>query len=196
MLEPSQDPAVDLALVRAALAGDSVARSAVADRLQTCVPRILTGLNARLRRPLDEHSLADVAQDSLLTAWRRLCDYAGLGVLAAWVYSICSYQLMNAIRSRDKTARLDPLLEHTATDEAAARQWRQMLARETLERALARIGGAEADAVRLRHLEGLSFQEAATRLQLSVTACKARYYRAMVRVEQLLTDAGEAGGGG
>ncbi|MGE3172459.1 MAG: RNA polymerase sigma factor [Planctomycetota bacterium] len=188
MIPPPDDAAQDLALVRAARAGGQRAVQALAERLQ-CVPRILCAQNARLGRVLGEHDLADAVQDTLLVVLRKLDDFTGAGAFEAWLHRICAYELMNAVRRRRRLPAVFDPDDQPIVDDAAAAEWRRLAARETLDEALARIGGAEAETLRLRHYDGQSFEEIARRLGASVTAVKARYYRALSRLEQIVHSA-------
>jgi RNA polymerase sigma-70 factor (ECF subfamily) len=175
----------DLALVRAFLANDAAAAEALAERLR-CVPRILAAQNARLGRPLAEQDLADVVQDSTVVLLQKLGDYSGLGALEGWVFRICCFELMNAVRQRRRRLPLDDP-DAVRADDAGAREWSRQLAREALERAIDRIGGVEAETLRLRHFEGLTFEEVAAAQQTTVPAAKGRYYRALQRLEEIMT---------
>lgn len=193
MAESPEDPALDLLMVRDAVARKPEAVAALGQRLR-CVPRILSALNARLGRPLGEHDLADTVQDTIVTVLRKLADYAGHGVLEAWVFRICSFEMLNAARRRRRQHLDSELPEESLTDAAAAREWQLLLARDTLEAGIRRVGGVEAEALRMKHFDGLSFDEMATRQQISTPAVKARYYRALARLEELMrADAPEEG---
>jgi RNA polymerase sigma factor (sigma-70 family) len=151
-----------------------------------CVPRILAAENARLGRPLGDHDLDDVGQDTQLILLRKLREYHGLGVLEAWAFHICRFELMNAVRRRRRQPpSVDDTLEVASAE--AARAWQRLLEREALAAAFARIGGVDARLLELRHFEGLTIAEMATRTGLTEPAAKARYFRAMERLEQILT---------
>ena len=64
--------------------------------------------------------------------------------------------------------------------------------RDRLERALAILGGVEADVVRLHSLQGLSFEAVAAHQNVSLGVAKSRYYRAMVRLQEILRRLGES----
>jgi RNA polymerase sigma-70 factor (ECF subfamily) len=185
-MNPAQDdPARDLALVRDALAHAAVAVRALAERLQ-CVPRIMAAQNARLGRPLSEHDLADVAQDTMLVLLRKLHEFTGQAALEAWVFRICCLELMNAVRRRRRQMPNIDLEIEPRSDDAATREWHRLVAREALDTAIDRIGGVEAEALRLKHYEGLTFEELAARAGISVTGIKARYYRGLARLEAIV----------
>ena len=59
--------------------------------------------------------------------------------------------------------------------------------------ALERLGGIEADILRLKHFEGLTFAEIARRMGSPENTVKARYYRGLARLERMLRDPGTEG---
>jgi len=186
MIPASDDGAQDLALVGAVQAGNAAAIQKLAERLQ-CVPRILCAQNARLGRPLGEHDLADAVQDTMVIVLKKLGEFSGQGVLESWTYRICCYELMNAVRRRRRQPPVVDPEEQPVFDDATGREWRRLSARDTLDTAMAKIGGAEAEALRLRHYEGLTFEEMAQHCRTSVAAAKMRYYRALSRLEEIVT---------
>ncbi len=184
-MEVSPDPSQDLALVQKALAGDAHANRLLMDRL-VCVPRILSAENRCLGRPLDSHDLADVIGDTRLVVMRKLRSYEGRGVFEAWVFHICRFELLNALRRRQRQhGALDACAEPVS--DAAAREWRRLLARDQLETAIDRIGGVGAETLRLHHFEGLSLDAIAARTGQSRSSIKARYHRALSSLEQVLS---------
>jgi RNA polymerase sigma-70 factor (ECF subfamily) len=187
MAPAPDDPALDLALVRDVLSKKEAAIRQLADRLR-CVPRILGALNARLGRPLDEHDLADVVQDAVYVLLRKLGEFRGEVAFEGWAFRVCRFELMNAIRHRRRRPLRESLDDDANCDPAAEREWCRMLTREALEVAIERIGGAEADALRMRHFEGLSFEDMAVRLRVTLTAVKGRYYRGLARLEAIVAE--------
>lgn len=185
-MEVPADPQADLRLVQAFLAGKEEAVREVGERLQ-CVPRMLAAENARLGRPLDAHDLADTVQDTMLIVLRKLSTFEGRGVLEAWTFHTCRFELLNAVRRRRR--QLPNVGEEAAAEASApgaAREWQRLLAREAIETALATVGSSDAELLRLRHFDGLSIDEMAARTGLSPVAAKARYYRALSRLELVL----------
>lgn len=186
------DLAQDRALVDAVLEGREAAIHELSDRLR-CVYRILSAQNARLGRPLNEHDLADVAQDTVVIILSKLGEFAATGPLEGWMFRVCSFEFMNSLRRR-RRRRTDELVEETTVDESAAREQRETMQREEIHRALDRIGGDEAEALRLKYFEGLTFTEMEARLGVSANTLKARFYRGMQKMAPLLAKLDEQGG--
>jgi len=146
------------------------------------VPAILAVRNRRSGRPFPDDELADLAQDVVVIAWRRLPDFAGLSEIEGWAYGICTFEFKNALRRR--SAARSRRVELPEVDPATAedRSWQF----EHVHSALARIREAEADVIRLRHFEGLQFAEISGALGISTNTAKARYYRGLDHLRPLL----------
>jgi RNA polymerase sigma-70 factor (ECF subfamily) len=177
------DPHADLDLVRRALQADRSGLQELASRLR-CVPRLLAVLNARLGGALPPQDLADLSQDVLLIVWRKLEQYRGFSALDGWLYRISLYEYMNALRRLP--GRTDSLDELSLDPSQESSPWEF----EDVHRGLERIGDKEAEIIRLKHFEELTFEEIGARLGISPNTAKARYYRGLRALEPLLEERG------
>lgn len=184
MLSHPDDPLSDLALVRGTLAGEPESVDRFVRRMN-CVPRILAAQNARLGRALSPGEIQDLAQDALLTIWKKLDTFGGLSGLETWVYRICCLELLNALRSQRRRRRLSTLHEEPAAAPAID-QRPNLLEYEHVHRGLERIEPPEADVIRLKHFQGLSFEEIAVRLSIPANTSKTRYYRGLKKLQEML----------
>ena len=152
-----------------------------AERMK-CVPRILAALNTKMGRPLDEHDLADLTQDTLLVVIKKLDQFAAHAPLESWVYRICALELMNEVRRKRRLQSRNRRItsERQPTAEMATDEF------EHIHRALDRLGGHDADVVRLKHFEELTFEEIGDRLAISPNTAKTRYYRGISKLESYL----------
>ena len=176
------DPHADLDLVRRALQGDRSGLQELALRLR-CVPRLLAVRNARVGGPLPPPDLADLSQEVLLIVWRKLEEYRGYSALEFWLYRISLYEYMNALRRlRRLRGRTDSLDELALDPSQESNPWEF----EDVHRGLERIADKEAETIRLKHFEELTFEEIGARLGISPNTAKARYYRGLRALEPLL----------
>ena len=182
---PNDEIEHDLELVRGVLAQEPIAIENLAERLR-CVPRILAAQNAKLGHVLGADDLADITQDTIVILLRKVREYSGRAPLEAWVYRVCCYEFLNAVRRRRRREPGVDLQEAPQADEAAERGWQQLLAREALESGLARVGGVEAEAVRMKHFEERTFEDMGRLLALSTNTMKTRYYRGLARLTEIL----------
>ena len=174
----------DLALVRASATGSAAEIDALVARLR-CVPRMMRAENARAGHAIGCHDLADVIQDTLLVTWSKLDRFAGTGPLEAWVHRICKLEFLNALRKRRRIAA--QTCSWSVEPAAEADLQLDTLRRERVQQALRLLDGVDAEVVRQRFWQGLDFDVMARRGGVSVAAMKARFYRALRRLQQFLT---------
>ena len=176
-MPPAFDPELELSLIAALCAGDPRAREVLGERL-SCVPRMLAARNRQFGSPLSAGELDDVAQDVYMTVVARAKDYLPFAPLESWIHGICCRQLQNALRARRRNRGRTRELPDAVPD--AARSWLDVLADAAeVQALLEKIGGLEADIVRMKHLDGLTFEDIGRVLRLSPNTVKARYYRGL-----------------
>lgn len=176
----------DLELARRVLDGDREAREEFCERMR-CIGRILLSRNRRFGRPLSEHDLADLAQETALAVWRRLDTYVGRASLETWVYKFCALGMSNAVRRtrgvpRPESAlgegRLEELVE-AITPEAVDEDQGEF---ETMLKHLSR---REAAVLRLRHVDGMGNREIGQALDISINSVKTHSLNAMSKLREL-----------
>lgn len=142
------------------------------------------------RRLTHDDALAeDVLQETFLTALRKVGAWRGEGTCRGWLFSIARSQVLMARRRRaaepetfdDVDARALPELGLDAGWGAAMDP--EALAARTeaqaqLEAALRGLTPADREVLALRDLEGLSGEDTAQALGLTLTAMKSRLHRA------------------
>jgi RNA polymerase sigma-70 factor (ECF subfamily) len=130
-------------------------------------------LRGRLAVRVDE---SDAVQQTCLSAFRNFAQFRGVraGEFVAWLKRIHEANLHNALRdqaaARRSVDRELPLPADPLRDEQAATATQRALRDERavlLAQALEKLPDAQAEAVRLRHLEGLSLAEMAAAMQRS-----------------------------
>jgi len=174
---------VDRRIVRDFLDNSAAGAEALLARLQL-VPRVLAVLNQRRGGRLDAHELADLSQDVVLLVLRKLDTFFGAGSFDGWLYRICELELLNWLRKRrrgpvlveDWTADAEPAGPGAANDDGR------------VALALHRLGGYEAEIIRLRVQEDMPFEEIAARLRVTPANAKTRYYRGLARLQEMLAD--------
>lgn len=175
----------DQALVTAALAGGQEAMDRLVDRLR-CVPRILAARNARTGSPLNDHELEDLSQDTLCVVWRKLGDYNGSARLETWIFRFCFLEFLKRLRDRRNSPR--PTEDLEGSSELTSSSSEAPVDSDQIHVGLARLDPDEADAVRLKHFEGLTLREVGERLGQSENTIKGRYYRGIRKLRVLLAE--------
>jgi RNA polymerase sigma-70 factor, ECF subfamily len=173
--------AADLRIAQESLRGSTGARRLFAERMR-CVPKYLAVMNAKLGRPFTDHELEDLVQETLVEIWRKLESYQGLAALPTWAYRFCQHVLSTKLRSAGR--RPVPV----GLDDARARATRatSSLDFEHVYAALERLDARDAEIVRARHFDELTFEAIGLRLSMPESSAKASYHRALARLKELL----------
>jgi RNA polymerase sigma-70 factor (ECF subfamily) len=151
----------------------------------------------------DREEARDLTQETFLQAFRHLAQFRGDADLRTWLYRIAVNQARNRWRwwrrrRRDVTVSLDapdgggedaPLLASRVGDPSASDPEQEALSRErerTLMRALNTLSRAYREVVVLRDIEGLSYEEVAQALEISVGTVKSRLSRGRTELRKRL----------
>ena len=149
-----------------------------------CVRRFQVQKNQQFGRPLGQHELEDLIQETLFAVWQKLGEYNGSGSLEAWAYRFSYLRLLTRIRKLD---RLPPLLadlnEHPPEPVAPIQEG---LRYERLYSTLERIASRDRDLIRMKVFEQNTFEELALKLGLPCATLKTRFYRALEKLRGLL----------
>jgi RNA polymerase sigma-70 factor (ECF subfamily) len=171
----------DRELIGRYMRGERAAEEQLARRL-ACVPRFVRSIHAGRSGPLDEHDLADVIQEVLVTLIERLATFRGDASLETWAYRFCDFVLRNAIRGHHRdapTATSGVELDHLpgapdadggGVDASTALAW------------LDAMDPRDAAILRVKYFDGLTFEAIAARSGLSTNTVKTRFYRALEKL--------------
>lgn len=137
----------------------------------------------RLARLLRPDAADDVTQEALLVALRDAGAFRGEGSRRAWLFGI----VRNVARSHGRSARRAESTEPTLLDLGISAGWGQVVpAREdeklAIRDAYALLDDEEREVLWLRDVEGLSGEETAHALGVSLPAMKSRLHRARLRL--------------
>ena len=138
----------------------------------------------RLLAPLDSAALDDVIEETLLVVWRRL-DEVPVGSERAWIIGVARHILQNTKRSWFRRHAAEsrvqaPLLLASAED--------QMVATLSLREALAQLTDEDRDVLLMKVWDGLSNEEIAVTISLSVGAVAVKLSRAQAKLRELLAE--------
>ena len=125
----------------------------------------------------------DLAQESFLSAYRKLATYRGDGTLSAWLHRIAWNAYASEARRRP-APELPPLAEEAPLADRA-------LARHDLARALTSLREEERAALALTYGEDVSHEEAARILEWPLGTLKSHVARGKEKLRRLLGAAGE-----
>ena len=190
---PNQAAAFDeSALVTQARQGDTEAFNGLAERYQRNIFRLAQNITQ------NREDAEDVLQETFLKAYEHLPEFHGDSKFYTWIVRIAVNEALMKLRKRkwDKTVWLDEPVntgEDTVAREIAV--WEdnpeQRYSKEELHDILDKAVNGLAPPYRtvfvLRDMEGLSTEETAEALELSVPAVKSRLLRARLQLRDKLT---------
>lgn len=180
-MNASSDPfagAPDEALLVAYANGDGQAARHLTVRL---LPRVL----AQATRMLGNRTEAeDIAQDAMIRLWKIAPDWRqGEAQVGTWLYRVVANLCTDRLRKRRGGVSLDQMADPPDGAPSVAAQMQTQARMTALSDALAQLPARQAQAVSLRHLEGLANPEIAQIMDISVRSVEsltARGKRALV----------------
>ncbi|WP_086825622.1 RNA polymerase sigma factor [Allokutzneria sp. NRRL B-24872] len=162
----------------AAAGGDVAAFDALVRRHTTKLYRVA------LRIVGDPADAEDVVQEAWVSAWRSMAGFRGEAAPTTWLYRVVTNAALAHLRRRRPTVPLEQeghaestFADSSPTPEQAA------LSREKVDavlRAIALLEPSQRVPLVLRELEGMSYEEVASVLEVSVAALRSRLHRARV----------------
>ena len=157
--------APDAALLVAFANGDAGAARLLAERL---LPRTF----AQAHRMLGDRAEAeDVAQDAMMRLWKIAGEWRqGEAQVSTWLYRVTANLCTDRLRRRKRSVPLDAVAEPLDGAPSVLAQMHRDARATALSDALAQLPPRQAEAVALRHLEGLSNPEIAAVMEIGVEA--------------------------
>jgi len=135
----------------------------------------------------------DAVQEAFISAYRAFSKFKGQSKVTTWLYRIVVNACLMKIRKEKSRANY---LTDAGYDDAVVPDWRNnpekaaMNAelRDVLQMGLGRLCPDSRAAIVLRDVQGLSSQEAADALNITVASFKSRLHRARVLLREYLED--------
>ena len=181
-------------LVRAAAGGDTEAF----ERLVRTYENKIYHLALRMCGSADE--AADIAQEAFLAAWRGLPSFRGEAGFATWLYRLTSNAAIDYLR-RQKKQRGDMSLDDeelglAAVDSGPSPQETAEGSelRSAVAAGLNQLSEGHRQVLVLREIQGLSYEEIASVLELDIGTVKSRISRARSSLRKILLENGNLSG--
>ena len=177
------DREVDQVLVERAQKGDSRAFELLVSKYQRRLTRLL------FRFVKDEHEVNDVAQEAFIKAYRALPNFRGDSAFYTWLYRIAINTAKNFLVVNGR----QPVIQGSlATDEGELLDLTEqmpdyrtpetdLLNREIIQTVDAAVAGLPEElrqAITLREMEGLSYEEIAQTMNCPIGTVRSRIFRA------------------
>jgi RNA polymerase sigma-70 factor (ECF subfamily) len=185
----------DLLLVERAKRGDTKAFEMLVIKYQRRIERLI----ARMVRDVD--LVQDIAQESFIRAYRAMPQFRGDSAFYTWLYRIA----VNTAKKALVDLKRDPLVTESARaganddDDETSRVERELTDGETPDAVLASKEIAQAvnaaiealsedlrQAITLREIEGLSYEEIAELMNCPIGTVRSRIFRAREAIAQRL----------
>lgn len=188
--EMSQEPAgLDEQLVARAQGGDQRAFELLVRKYQHKIIQLVGRL-------VGEADAADVAQETFIKAWRAMNGFRGQSAFYTWLYRIGINTAKNhlvARRRRPSNQDIDvgdaELFGHTEQMSDVETPEAVLLSEEIRKKISETIAGLPPDlrqAISLRELEGLSYEEIADAMDCPIGTVRSRIFRAREAIDGVL----------
>jgi RNA polymerase sigma-70 factor (ECF subfamily) len=182
----------EASFVAQARLGDTGAFTELAERYQRKIFRLAQNITQ------NREDAEDVLQETFLKAYQHLPEFEGHSKFYTWIVRIAVNEALMKLRKRkwDKTVWLDEPVsvgEETVAREIAVwednpeQRYSQEELREILDKAVNGLAPPYRTVFALRDMEGLSTEETAEALELTIPAVKSRLLRARLQLRDKLT---------
>lgn len=131
-----------------------------------------------LRKAGADSEVEDVLQECLIALHEKRHTLDPGRPVGPWMYAIANYKLIDFWRKRGRSKLV---LDDAADMDVAA----ESLAGVDVATLLGELPEAQAEAIRMTHIEGLTNKEAAGKVGIGVSAMKLRVHRGMLRLKDI-----------
>jgi RNA polymerase sigma-70 factor (ECF subfamily) len=129
----------------------------------------------------DPAAAEDIVHDVLLRAWERRGQLRDDTKLAAWLYQMTRHAIVDHHRAQRPSVELPEEVVAPETERLVLSELAQCL-----EPLIARLPDPYRAALQLAELDGLTQQETATRLGISLSGAKSRVQRARAKLHEMV----------
>jgi RNA polymerase sigma-70 factor, ECF subfamily len=154
---------------------------------QLYAPRVKSYM---MRQGADPNTAEELAQETLLTVWRKAALYSNdKGSATTWIYTIARNLRIDRLRKEMTWVQLpeghaEKASEDMAPDEVVSEAERRV----RVQQALAELPADQHEVVALSYVEGLSHSEIAERLGLPLGTVKSRMRLAYIKIREAVED--------
>jgi RNA polymerase sigma-70 factor (ECF subfamily) len=128
----------------------------------------------------DEGDAAEATQDVFFTVWRALGRFRGDAAFSTWLYRITTNRCLKGLRL--KRMETLPLTEQPSSQGSPEGEFEGKQTDELVARAIASLTPDQRAALLLREVEGLTYEQIARVLGITVAAVKSRLNRARAEI--------------
>ena len=136
----------------------------------------------------NSHDAQDVAQDVFMKVYHNIDSYKAQAKFSSWLYRVTVNTTYDHLRKyKQRPVSLDETMYETIADTKEAPD---SLAKELVNDALLKIPYEYRCVLVLRELEGLSYEEIAQALKISIGTVESRIFRGRVMLKDILVKKG------
>lgn len=171
-------------LNRIATTGDA---SAFRDLFEIYAPRVKAYM---MRQGADPTTAEELAQETLLTVWRKANLYSGdRGNATTWIFTIARNLRIDKLRKEMTWVELPEGREEEASDDPLPDERVEVKERQKrVQAALAQLPADQHEVVALSYIEGLTHSQIAERLRLPLGTVKSRMRLAYLKIREAVED--------
>ena len=171
-------------LNRIATTGDA---SAFRDLFEIYAPRVKAYM---MRQGADPTTAEELAQETLLTVWRKANLYSGdRGNATTWIFTIARNLRIDKLRKEMTWVELPEGREEEASDDPLPDERIEVKERQKrVQAALAQLPADQHEVVALSYIEGLTHSQIAERLRLPLGTVKSRMRLAYLKIREAVED--------
>jgi RNA polymerase sigma-70 factor (ECF subfamily) len=174
----------DLAVIRKAQRGDERAFALIVRAYEAPV------FNYVLRMVGDRALAEDLTQDVFLRVFRGLRGYSLRSRFTTWLFQVAKNRVVDELRAEERRPRALAVLEDTPLLEVIDAPIERSEAIGVLLRAVASLNPDLKEALLLRDIAGLSYNEISDTLDVTLATVKWRIFKAREEVQQALEEQG------
>jgi RNA polymerase sigma-70 factor, ECF subfamily len=154
---------------------------------QSYAPRVKSYM---MRQGADANTAEELAQETMLTVWRKAGLYSGeKGSATTWIFTIARNLRIDRLRRELTWVALPDGHDEEASTDASPEDVLSASERKVrVQRALAELPSDQYEVVSLSYVEGLSHSEIAERLGLPLGTVKSRMRLAYHKIRELVED--------
>lgn len=154
---------------------------------QAYAPRVKSYM---MRQGADANTAEELAQETLLTVWRKAKLYSvDKGSATTWIFTIARNLRIDRLRKEMTWVELPEGRSEQASDDATPDEvLSERERRERVQKALADLPADQHEVVALSYVEGLSHSEIAGRLGLPLGTVKSRMRLAYGKIREAVED--------
>jgi len=175
----------DAMLVRRVLDGDTAAFTTLVDRHAAACTRFATRMLG------NREDAEDATQETFLRAYRSLARYEERQAFRTWLFQILINRCRTAAVRRQGRHRMFLVDDHAVASASVRPAAEASDLRAELQRVVDALDADQREAILLKHVEQLSYDEMAAATGVGVSALKMRVKRACDRMQWMLRE-GEA----